>query len=110
MNQADFVCTLMDMRGGKVAAHISGKFQELIAAVADVHGAGTLTLKLTVKPKLVDHRGVQEIEVDCSCDTRKPERHPGSSVFYLANDGRLTRDDPSQQELFEEQQPNGPVR
>jgi hypothetical protein len=105
MKQNDFISMLLEMRSGKVAADISEKLNELVDAIRDVGKGGSITVKLDIKPKRIDmHEGVKDVEVDYKVALSKPERHRGSSIFYLTNEGALTRTDPAQTEMFEQEQ------
>lgn len=108
MKQNDFIAMLLEMRSGKVAADISLKLNELVDSIRDVGRGGKLTLTLEIKPKRIDmHEGVKDVEVDYKITLAKPERHRGSSIFFIDPKGALTRTDPSQQEMFEQEEVNG---
>ena len=105
MQNVDFVNTLMEMRNGKAVAEISKKYSELVEAIKDVGTGGEITLKLKLKPTKADmHTGVKEITVQHICTISKPERTVGPSVFFVGRDGRLSRTDPDQQDIFEEEE------
>lgn len=108
MQQNDFISMLLEMRSGKVAADVSAKLNELVDSIRDVGRGGKLTLTLDIKPKRVDlHEGVKDVEVNYKIALAKPERHRGASVFFIDPKGALTRMDPSQQEMFEQEEVNG---
>jgi len=100
MNTTDFLATVMDMRGGSVAAQCSQRFSDLIAAVIEQGKGGDFVLKLSVKPsKLSMTAGVIEVSVDADIKVRKPEEEPGAAMFFVTKDGRLSKDDPKQVEM-----------
>lgn len=108
MQQNDFIAMLLEMRSGKVAADVSAKLNELVDSIRDVGRGGKITLTLDIKPKRVDlHEGVKDVEVNYKIVLVKPERHRGASVFFIDPKGALTRTDPSQQEMFEQEEFNG---
>lgn len=103
----DFIAVIAEMRNGQVAADISRKLNELMDAIRDTGGPGALTLKLKVKPSTIDiHEGVKEVEITHSCEITKPEKPIGKAIFFVSRDGNLTRTDPDQQELFEQEESN----
>ncbi len=99
----DFVSTLIEMRNGKVAEDISREFQEVYAAVLETGGKGKLTLTFDIRPSKADIvRGeVKEVELEHSVSIKKPKRRIGASVFYVKPDGGLSRTDPEQLAMFE---------
>lgn len=108
MQKNDFIAMLLEMRSGKVAADVSAKLNELVDSIRDVGRGGKITLTLEIKPKRVDlHEGVKDVEVDYKIALAKPERHHASSIFFIDPKGTLTRTDPSQQEMFEQEEVNG---
>lgn len=102
--QADFVHLLMEMRNGGVASDCNRKFNELLEAVVQTGAKGELSLKISVKPSRFGPGGlVIEVETEHQCVARKPELKVGRSLFFVTQDGRLTRDDPNQEEMFAEE-------
>lgn len=98
----DLLQVLTEMRNGAVIMDCNRKFNELLAAVYETQQKGSLTLKIHVKPaKLAMGGGVLEVETEHDCGINKPELPIGRSLFFVARDGRLTRDDPQQSEMFE---------
>src|SRR5258708_7403998 len=97
----DLLSVLMDMRSGQVAADINAKFNEMVSAVLDTAAEGELIIKLKVKPSKMGTGGaVLEVETKHECKMKKPELEIGRSVFFVGEDGRLTRDDPKQVDMF----------
>lgn len=111
MQNVDFVEMLMEMRNGKVAAEASAKLNELMAAITDTGAGGTLTLKVKIKPSKVDlHEGVKEVIVSHATTIDKPEKPIGPSVFFVKNGGKLTRTDPDQMAMFDEEAERNEVK
>ena len=97
----DFVRFLMDMKNGQVAAQINRHFDEVVEGVLATGAQGELTVKVKVKPSRFAQGGaVLEIEAEHKCDAKIPELKPGRSIFFVTNEGRLTRSDPAQEEMF----------
>lgn len=102
MVQNDLLKVLMDMRSGAVAADINAKFNEMIASVLENRGKGELTITLKAEPSRFGKTGaVLEVQTEHSVKMKKPELSIGKSTFFVASDGRLTRDDPAQTAMFE---------
>lgn len=98
----DFINTLVEMRGGAVASECNKKFSELIAAVLEVAGqkGGTFTLAIDVKPSKFGMGGVVlEVSLDADMKIKKPELPIGQSLFFVTQEGTLTKDDPKQTEM-----------
>lgn len=102
VKNVDLVEMLMEMRNGKVAIEASRKLNELLAAIRETGLPGSLTLKLKFKPTKVDlHEGVKEVSIQHQTDITKPELPIPPSVFFVTQDGRLSRTDPDQMEMFD---------
>ena len=100
----DFVQTLMEMRSGEVAVDVNRKFGELLASVLETGKKGKLTLSVEVSPsKFAMGGAVLEVETRHNCKVTRPELEVGRSLFFVTKDGSLTRDDPAQVAMFEEQ-------
>jgi hypothetical protein len=99
--QADFIHLLLEMRNGAVASDCNRKFNELLDAVFETGAKGEFTVKVSVKPsKRAMGGAVIEVETEHECKTKKPELSVGRSLFFVTQDGRLTRDDPNQEAMF----------
>lgn len=97
----DLLSLLLDMRNGQVASDVNAKFNEVLQAVLETQGKGELTLKLFIKPsKLAMGGAVVEVETEHECKMKKPELAVGRATFFVTQEGRLTRDDPSQEAMF----------
>jgi len=99
----DVLSVLLDMRSGQVAQDCNNKFAEVLKAVLETGGKGELTIKLLIKPSKYAMGGaVVEVETVHECKTKKPELAIGKSTFFVRQDGTLTRTDPAQERMFEE--------
>jgi hypothetical protein len=67
------------------------KFTELINAVATHNKAGTLTLKVAIKPSTA---GALAVKADVSIT--KPKGMPAESLLWATPDGNLEAEDPRQ--------------
>ena len=91
-NSRPFMDILRELRGGNVHDQLSDELQALVAAVTQEGKAGTLTLKLTVKP-----RGKGDgLDVATEITMKPPKETPGVSIFYPTPDNNLVRVDPRQ--------------
>lgn len=101
----DLISVLMDMRSGAVAADINQKFNEVLAGVLDTGGKGELTIKLKISPSKFGMGGaVLEVETEHECKMAKPELKIGKAIFFVSKEGKLSRDNPEQGPLFEQQE------
>jgi len=88
---------IMDVAGAK--------FSELINAVASHQKAGTLTLKIAVKPSTA---GAMAVKADVSIT--KPKGLPPESLLWATPEGNLIGEDPRQTKLDLESVAPDPVR
>lgn len=70
------------------------KFSELIKAVSDNNKAGTLTLKIAVKPSTA---GTLAVKAEVSIT--KPKGAPAESLLWPTPEGNLLAEDPRQMKL-----------
>ena len=101
----DLLQVLLDMRSGAVATDCNQKFNEVLDAVLATGMKGELTIKLFLKPSKMGMGGaVIEVETEHEAKMKKPELAIGRAFFFVTKDGTLTRDDPDQSAMFEQQQ------
>jgi hypothetical protein len=94
---------VMEMRNGAAAMDCSKKFNELLQSILETRKGGKLTLTVTVKPATLRKDGsVGELDLAHNCSIAKPELEQGRSIFFVTQDGRVTRSDPNQLGFFEE--------
>lgn len=102
--KTDLLQVLLDMRSGQVAADCNTKFNDVLAAVLDTGGKGELTIKLKIEPSKMGMGGaVIEVETSHECKVKKPEFQIGRSFFFVSAEGKLTREDPQQTQMFEQE-------
>lgn len=70
------------------------KFAELVKAVTATGKAGSLTLKIDVKPSTA---GALAVKGDCN--TKLPKGMPAESLLWATPDGNLLAEDPKQIKL-----------
>jgi hypothetical protein len=70
------------------------KFSELVSAVSQHQKAGTLTLKISIKPSTA---GAMAVKADVSIN--KPKGLPAESLLWATPDGNLVAEDPRQTKL-----------
>ena len=79
------------------------EFQQLVDAVRDTNKAGEITIKLTVTPSGWK-RGTglpNQVDVEPKISTKIPKPNMGKSIFFLDDNNKLTRNDPDQEEMFD---------
>ena len=97
----DILQILLDARDGAIAADISKKFDEIVAAVNDSAKEGSLTIELKIKPAKLGMGGcVIEVELEHTTKMKRPELPVGKATFFLSREGKLSRDNPDQGPLF----------
>lgn len=94
---ANLLSTLADLRRGKFLAEADERLAELTAAVRETRKAGTLTLRLTIKPFSKGDPYV--LAVDDRLSSVVPELDRGSTVMFTSDAGGLSTLDTRQSEL-----------
>jgi hypothetical protein len=87
---------LREHRNGASHDELSDALQELVAAVTEEGKAGTLTLKITVKPA---NAGQGALLVVDEIKTAPPKTTKSGSIFFASPDNNLVREDPRQPKL-----------
>ncbi|WYK04444.1 hypothetical protein DWF04_015660 [Cereibacter sphaeroides f. sp. denitrificans] len=95
--ELNFLEFIQTFRRGELLEQGDQMLNELVDAVQLTGGKGSLTITL---PLSMNKAG--QIECTPKVDVKKPRRAMGSGIYYATNDGRLTRRDPSQSEMFDE--------
>lgn len=94
-DELNFLEFLQSFRRGELLAAGDKLLEELIAAVKDTGGKGSITISLPFK---LNDAG--QIECVPSLSMKKPQRPMGTGIYFASEDGRLTRRDPTQHDLF----------
>lgn len=98
----DFISTLAELKNGRAHIDCSRKLSELVSAVVDTKKKGKLILEMVIEPSGMEDGRVSETAVTWACRIAKPEHDTGRSLFFVTRDGRLTRNDPNQMDLYDE--------
>lgn len=89
---------LKDLRSGRTLEDCAAEMEALVLAVRETRKSGSLTITLKVKPPKAGNASYLMIEDSIS--TKVPKLDHSDTVFFSTKDGGLSRQDPSQQELF----------
>ncbi len=95
---------LSQIRGGFALHEAGRKLDELVQAVRHTNKPGEITFTIKVAPDKVDDRIITMKPV---IKAKIPDRGFNEGIFFVGPDGRLTKDDPKQTEMFEEKQRQG---
>jgi len=96
-DELSFLEFLQSYRRGELISEADDQFGEPMEAVKRTGGKGDLTIKLPFK---VNEAGQIECVPTVSC--KKPRKPLGTGIYYVTDEGRLTRQDPTQDDLFDE--------
>lgn len=92
-----FLEFLQGFRRGELLAEGDSMLEELMTAVRDTGEKGTLTLEFPFK---VNKAG--QVECDPVFKLKKPRRALGTGIYFVTDEGQLTRKDPKQDDLFDD--------
>lgn len=96
MKTTSFIQVLNEIRAGKLTKRLTDDLAELTEAVVAEGKAGTLTLKLAVKPN-----GDDAINITPTVTTTVPKPQVGDSLFFTGDEG-LTRHSQTQMDIEDE--------
>ena len=99
-----FPAAIAEMEFGGLVPRLSEDLAKLVSNVHVTGRAGTLSLKLKIKP--AGPRGQVEIVSDIDLKLPKPEQ--GKSLFFANEHGQLLRRDPRQLEMALEDDAHAP--
>lgn len=85
---------LAELRRGKVNHELTESIHDLISACTDTGKKGELVLKLTFEP---DPDDSTRMKVTDQIGVKIPRRTVKPSLFFLTDDGNLSRTDPNQE-------------
>ena len=86
--------TLDALRRGGLSDELDKHMQKLVSACADTERAGSITLKLSIKPS-----GSAAFEIVDDIKVVMPKEQKGTSLMFPTVEGFLSRSDPRQDEL-----------
>lgn len=87
---------------GHFMINLGRETQSVIDAVVDTNKEGTINIKLRLMPSGYDRDtgGATQVDVVPTISTVIPRHNVNKSIFFVAQNNVLTRDDPAQAELF----------
>jgi hypothetical protein len=87
---------LLTLNNGGTVEQLQTEIRDVVAAVQDAGGTGTVTLKLSIKKN-----GDIGVLVSDSISSTKPKVKSADSMFFVTDDHSLTRKNPDQFTLME---------
>ena len=96
-HELNFLELLQGFRRGDLVQRADAELNELMQAIRENGGKGELTLKMPFK---VNDAG--QIECVPTLTVKKPQRPMGTGIFFVTDEGRLSRRDPAQMDLIDE--------
>lgn len=102
-NQTSLVATLGEINQGKDLAEIDNSLRELLESVKQNGGKGNITVKLTVEFVKALDNGVAQLAMMAECKVVQPKIKVLPTTFFADETNALTRSDPNQRHLWEEQ-------
>lgn len=93
----NFLEFLSSFRRGALIAEADDVLGDLMTAIKETGGKGTLTITLPFK---VNNAG--QVECDPTIACKKPVTPLGTGIYYVDEDGGLTRRDPNQDDMFDD--------
>lgn len=91
---------LREHRRGQMLFEMGEEMRRLVAAVAHTQKAGTLTLKISIKPD--EQLGIGAVIVSDDVTVKAPKPTKSNSLFYINGDWDLQRHDPGQTNIIDE--------
>lgn len=89
-----FLEFFQEFRRGMLLAEADARLTEVIEAIRDVGGSGEITIKLPFK---LNKSG--QLECTPVVTAKKPKREFGTGIYFISQEGRLTRRDPNQMDI-----------
>jgi hypothetical protein len=91
-----FAAFLREQAGGKTHDELSDALRDLVARVQDTGKKGSLSLTVNVEPLKGD---TDTLVIKDEIKLKLPEHDRKASLFFVNDDGNLTRDNPNQPQL-----------
>lgn len=88
-----FPAVLAQLEKGSLANQATEALEQIVAGVVSIGKAGSLTLKLTVRPAA---KRSDMVVIESAITVRAPEPDRPGSFFFATDDGGLAREDPNQ--------------
>lgn len=86
---------LQELDGGHSMVELHSAIRETVAAVRSTGKSGSVTIKLQFDPK-----GAERVTVRDEIKTTTPKPDKMKTLFFVDDDGSLSRSDPNQPELL----------
>lgn len=99
-----FTDIMSQIRGGFALTVAGRKLEELTKAVRETGKKGSITFTISVEPDKVDENVVNVVP---KIVAKIPEKGFTPGVFFVDENGKLTREDPRQLEMLKEQEAQG---
>jgi len=96
-HELNFLEFIQSFRRGELLETGDQKLTELVEAIRETGGSGSLNFKASFK---MNKAGQIEIAPDITI--KKPTRSMGTGIYFATDDGRLTRRDPNQMDFEDE--------
>lgn len=93
----NFIGLLQSHRRGELVREADDLLAEMITAINDFGGKGEITLKLSVK-----RNEAEQLEITPALSMKKPRKALSVGIFYCSDEGKLSRRDPRQDDMFDE--------
>lgn len=90
---------IREYRNGELVRNASDDFAALVAAVRTLRKAGSITIRLEVKP---DKHSAKEVEVQAVVKLDVPRKGMKAATFFIGAGDELLRNDPEQLDAFVE--------
>lgn len=94
----DFAVFVTSLSKGRTNRDLSDVLQQVTRAVAETRKAGSVTLKIDIKPQ----QNADHFVVTDKITANVPQFDRTASVFFIDGEHHLVRDDPNQPSLYEE--------
>lgn len=102
-----FTAALSGIDHGEVAGKANDLLVQLVQAVREKGRKGSVTVVLEVRP----YKGnALNVEVAATVTAKMPQDEPPAGLFFVSEDGALTRDDPRYDRLFDTDSQGRPVQ
>lgn len=88
---------LQNQRAGDAMTELSEKLRELTLKVRATGRKGKLTFELTIAP--LSKGGGTAVSITDKVKIAPPDTEPEMAIYYVNDDGALSRNDPRQREL-----------
>jgi hypothetical protein len=94
-----FSLFVQDLRDGRAHAELTGKLAEVLTAVKETGKAGSITLKIDIKPAARGNNDVDKVTILDTVTAKVPMPDRGQDFYWLTDDNNLSRNHPRQHNL-----------